>query len=56
MTKNATREKTRKIIGDVLIALVVLFTVYLSIVMIHRINTVVLKDVYKTIFRNELIF
>ena len=45
----------RKIIGDVLIALVVLFTVYLSIVMIHRINTVVLKDVYKTIFRNELI-
>ena len=47
--------KTRRIIGDILIALVVIFTVYLSAVMIHRIHTVVLKDTYRTIFHNELI-
>ena len=48
-------EKTRRIICDVLIALIAAFTVYLSVIMIHRINTVVLKDTYRTIFRNELI-
>ena len=48
-------EKVRKIAGDILIALVVIFTVYLSVVMIRRINTVVLKDTYRTIFINELI-
>ena len=47
--------KTRRIIGDVLIALVVVYTAYLSAVMIHRIHTVVLKDTYRTIFHNELI-
>ena len=47
--------KARRIIGDILIALVILFTAWLSVVMIRRINTVVLKDSYRTIFRNELI-
>ena len=58
MDKSASKSragKARRIIGDVLIALVVLFTAWLSVVMIHRINTVVLKDTYRTIFRNELI-
>ena len=58
MTQTITRrkaDKARRIIGDILIALVVLFTVYLCVIMIHRIQTVVLKDTYRTIFRNELI-
>ena len=32
-----------------------LFTIYLSIIMLHRINTVVLKDTYRKIYYNELI-
>ena len=47
--------KIRRIIGNVLITLILIFTAYLSAVMIHRINTVVLKDTYRTIFHNELI-
>ena len=46
--------KARSIIGDILILLAVLFTAYLSAVMIHRIRTVVLKDDYIKVFRYEL--
>ena len=45
----------RRIIGDILILAVVLFTVYLCVVMLRRINTVVLKDTYRKIFHNELL-
>lgn len=55
------KEKTKKapvawriVIGDVLIALVFLMTLNLSIVMVHRVNTVVLKDIYRTNFYYEL--
>lgn len=47
--------KARRIIGDILIFLTVAFTIYLSVIMIGRINTVVLKNTYTTIFRYELI-
>lgn len=52
----ATRSgKPGRIIGDILIALTVMFTVYLCVIMTHRINTVVLKDSYVKIFRYERI-
>ena len=44
----------RQKIGTILIVLAVAFTVYLSIIMIRRINTVVLKAAYTKIFCNEL--
>jgi len=47
--------KARRIIGDILIALTVLFIVAVSVVMIHRIRTVVLKSAYERIFRREWI-
>lgn len=47
--------KARRIIGDVLIALAAAFTIYLSIIMTHRINTVVLKASYIDVFRYELL-
>lgn len=47
--------KLRRWLGNLLLALVLLYTVYLCAVMLHRINTVVLKDTYRTIFHNELI-
>lgn len=46
--------KARQVCGDILIALVIAFTVYLSVIMIRRIQTVVLKDNYIKIFRYEL--
>lgn len=49
------KNAVRKIIGDLLIVFLVLFTVYLSAVMLHRIHTVVLKETYRKIFRNELL-
>ena len=45
----------RRITGDILIVLVVAFTICLSVIMIHRINAVALKDSYVRIFRYELI-
>ena len=47
--------KTRKIIGNILIVLTLAFTVYLSVIMLHRISTVVLKSDYKKIFTYELV-
>ncbi|MCR5089700.1 MAG: YdcF family protein [Oscillospiraceae bacterium] len=47
--------KLRRIIGSILLLFMMIFTVYLSAVMLHRIHTVVLKDTYRTIFHNELI-
>lgn len=44
-----------RIIGSLFLALVVLFTVYLSAVMLHRINTVVIKGIYKKVFSRELV-
>ena len=45
----------RKIIGTIMLILAVAFTVYLSVIMIGRINAVVLKATYKKIFIYELI-
>ena len=45
----------RQKIGTILIVLAVAFTVYLSVIMIRRINTVVLKAAYTKIFYNELV-
>lgn len=42
-------------VGDILIALTALFTVYLCVVMTRRIGAVVLKDIYRKIFHHELI-
>lgn len=47
--------KTRRLLGDLLIAVTVAFTVYLAVVMIHRIHTVVLKEIYVRAFRDELL-
>lgn len=46
----------RRIIGDILIFLMAVLTVETIIVMTHKINTVVLKDDYISVFRYELIF
>lgn len=46
---------TRRIAGDLLIALAAAFTIYLSVVMTRRISAVVLKASYVKIFRYELI-
>ncbi|MBR3279830.1 MAG: YdcF family protein [Lachnospiraceae bacterium] len=47
--------KARRFFGNLLIILTVAFTVYLSVIMVRRINAVVLKDSYVTIFKYELI-
>ncbi len=47
--------KVRRTAGSILIVLIALFTAYLCVIMLHRINTVVLKDTYRKIFHNELI-
>ena len=47
--------KARQIIGDILVFLSVAFTIYLSVIMIRRINGVVLKDDYIKVFKYELI-
>lgn len=46
--------KTRHLIGNILIVLSVAFTVYLSVIMIQRIQTVVQKENYIKIFSYEL--
>ena len=46
--------KFRKFFGTIFILLSVAFTVYLSVIMVQRINSVVLKDSYITVFKNEL--
>ena len=45
----------RIMLGDFLIALLLVFTVYLSINMVHRIHTVVLKEIYIKVFIYELL-
>ena len=47
--------KARRITGDILLLLVIVFTVYLSAVMLYRIRTVVLSETYKMVFRRELV-
>ncbi len=47
--------KARRFFGNLFILLAVAFTVYLSVIMVRRINAVVLKDSYISIFRYELI-
>ena len=44
----------RQITGTVLLALAAAFTVYLSVIMIRRIRTVVLKEAYTKVFCYEL--
>ena len=46
--------KARRVIGNILIILAAAFTVYLSVVMLRRINAVVLKGTYTRIFIYEL--
>ena len=46
--------KIRQAAGSVLILLAAAFTVYLSAIMLRRINAVVLKDSYVKVFRYEL--
>lgn len=47
--------KAQWLLGDFFILFGVLFTVYLSVVMIRRIRAVVRKDTYREVFRYELI-
>ena len=47
--------KKRRFIGDILIIFTVAFIVYLSVIMVHRINTVVLRDNYVMMFCAELV-
>ena len=47
--------KLRRMIGNILIILTVAFTVYLSVIMLHRINTVVLGNYYVVMFIMELV-
>ncbi len=47
--------KARQIAGDIPLVLTIVFTIYLAVVMNHRIQTVVQKDSYMKIFRYELI-
>ena len=54
--KTANRTpRTRKIIGDILLVLAILLTADVVIVMLHRINSVVLKADYTKVFYYELI-
>ena len=56
---NSVKKKpspARRIIGDILLFLIIALTVETIIVMLHRINTVVLKDDYIEVFRYQLIF
>jgi len=45
----------RRIVGDVLIALMVFLTIDVVVVMLRKINSVVLKDTYRSIFRYEIV-
>ena len=47
--------KARKVIGNILVVLAVVFTVYIAVVMLRRISGVVLKDTYAKVFRYEMI-
>ena len=54
--KTANRTpRTRKIIGDILRVLAILLTANVVIVMLHKINSVVLKADYTKVFYYELI-
>ena len=56
MAKLSRVSPARRIVGDVLLALVILLTVSVVFVMTARINAVVLKGDYQKVFRYELIF
>ena len=47
--------RIRRIAGDILLALVILLTANVATVMLHKINTVVLKADYRELFTYELI-
>lgn len=47
--------RIRRVVGDILLALVLLLTVDIVVVMVHKINSVVLKADYQEIFTYELI-
>ncbi len=53
--KNALGKPGRRIVGDLLIALVLLLAADVTVVMLHRIGSVVLKETYRTIFSYEMI-
>ena len=55
MEKGAKKGVARRIIGDLLIALMALLTIDVVVVMERKISTVVLKDTYRNIFHYELI-
>ena len=48
------RRRLRRFIGDFLIFITVLYTVYLSVIMFGRIQSVVLRDSYIKLFICEL--
>ncbi|MBO5534526.1 MAG: hypothetical protein J6B53_03865 [Clostridia bacterium] len=45
----------RRVIGDILLALVILLTVNVTCVMVNKMNTVVLKAQIQDVFKYELI-
>lgn len=49
------KSSLRRVIGIICILLVLAFTIYLSVIMVGRINQVVLKDSYIRIFKTELV-
>lgn len=48
------KRELRKLLGNIAIALTLAFTAYLSVIMLHRISTVVLSSTYVQIFIYEL--
>ncbi len=51
----AKNQKLRNIFGDLLLVLTLLFTLWLSAVMLCRIRTVILADTYKRVYHRELV-
>ena len=54
MTAASKHHSVRKIAGNILIGLVILFTIYLSAYRLHQISTVALKDIYQRMLQKEL--
>ncbi len=55
MKTGITASGVRQILGDLLLVLFILLTVDVVVVMLHKINTVVLKTDYQKVFRYQLI-
>ena len=57
MTENETKTigPARRILGDLALVLAALLTADVTVIMLRRISSVVLKETYQNIFRHELI-